>query len=76
FIGNKKNKKNKNKYPMDALFLLHESTYTQITSKVGFSTAPKHRNLPILSDLILLILGYLRSMNSESLRVAQNQLLK
>ena len=50
--------------------------YTQTTSKVGFSAAPKHRNLPILNGLIFLILGHLRSTNSESFRVAQNQLLK
>ena len=41
---------------------------TQTTSKVGFSAAPKHRNLPILNDLIFLILGHLRSTNSESFR--------
>jgi hypothetical protein len=50
--------------------------YTQTTSKIGFSAAPKHRNLPILSDLIFLILGHLKSTNSESFRVAQNQFLK
>jgi hypothetical protein len=44
--------------------------YTQTTSKVGFSAVPKRRNLPILSGLIFLILGHLRSTNSESFRVA------
>ena len=50
--------------------------YTQTTSKIGFSAAPKHRNLPILSDLIFLILGHLKSTNSESFRALQNQFLK
>ena len=37
---------------------------------------PKHLNLPIISEFIFLILGCLRSLNPESLDVAQNQFLK
>ncbi len=49
--------------------------YTEMNSKTGFSAAPKHRNSSILNDLILLILGHLRSTNFESFHVAQNQFL-
>ena len=49
--------------------------YTDMNSKIGFSAAPKQRNSPILNDLILLILGHLRSTNFDSFRVAQNQFL-
>ncbi|CCB89520.1 unknown protein [Simkania negevensis Z] len=55
---------------------LENELITQTTSKIGFSVEPKHRNLPILSDLIFLILGHLKSTNSESFRALQNQFLK
>jgi len=45
--------------------------YTQTTSRVGISAAPKHRNLAIVSCPILLILGDLRSSNCDSFRIAQ-----
>ena len=47
------------------------AAYTEWNSKIGFSAAPKHRDSSILSGLIFLILGYLRSANFESFRVAQ-----
>ena len=50
--------------------------YTEWNSKIGFSAAPKHRNSSILSGLIFLILGYLRSANFESFRVVQNRFLR
>jgi hypothetical protein len=49
----------------------YKRNYTQNTSRVGISAAPKHRNSTIVSYPILLILGNLRSPNCESFRVAQ-----
>ena len=50
--------------------------YTQTTSKVGFSAAHQPRNLPILTESILLILSRLRSTNFDSFEIAQKQLLR
>ena len=44
-----------------------------MSSKIGFSASPKQRNSSIVNDLILLILGRLRSTNFDSFRVAENQ---
>lgn len=47
--------------------LIETLSYTQTTSKVGFSPPPNRPNLPILRDPIFPILGHLRSTHSESL---------
>ena len=49
--------------------------YTQMNSKVGFQQRESCLNSTIVNDLIFLILGHLRSLNLDSFRVAENQLL-
>jgi len=68
-------KEKKGKFKIFLGTFLSNSIYTEMNSKIEFSAAPKQRNSSILNDLILLILGHLRSANFDSFRVAQNQFL-
>ncbi len=46
-----------------------------MNSKIGFGQRESFRNLPILNDLILLILGHLRSANCGALAQPKIQFL-